>query len=118
MRQTYWKHSTGAGRYQIESSRWTAGRNVLVFVVLVGALASLAGYITDPARFFRSYLVAFAFTSFIGVAGFFFLQVQFLTGSAWSVTMRPIMENIGTSLPFVLLLFLPVAFGIRYIYTV
>jgi hypothetical protein len=26
--------------YQIESSRWTAGRNVLVFVVLVGVLAS------------------------------------------------------------------------------
>ncbi|HEV2201667.1 MAG TPA: hypothetical protein VGR73_17750 [Bryobacteraceae bacterium] len=116
MSQTHSTHSTGADRYQIETSRWTAGRNVLVFVVLVGALASLAGYLTDPARFFRSYLVAFAFTSFIGVAGFFFLQIQFLTGSAWSVTMRRIMENIVTTLPFGLLLFVPVAFGLRYLY--
>jgi len=116
MSQSHSTHSTGADLYQIESSRWTAGRNVLVFVVLVGALACLAGYLTDPARFFRSYLVAFAFTSFIGVAGFFFVQVQFLTGSAWSVTMRRIMENIMTTLPFGLLLFVPVAFGLRYIY--
>jgi hypothetical protein len=102
--------------YQIDSSRWTAGRNVLVFVVLVGALASLAGYVLDPARFFRSYLVAFSYTSFIGVAAFFFVMVQYLTGSAWSVTMRRIMENIMSTLPFGLLLFVPIAFGLRYLY--
>jgi hypothetical protein len=102
--------------YQIDSSRWTAGRTVLVFLVLVGVIACLAGYLLDPARFFRSYLVAFGYTSFVGIAAFFFVMIQFLTGSAWSVTMRRIMENIMSTLPFGLLLFVPIAFGLRYIY--
>jgi len=109
-------HTETADSYQIETSRWTAGRNVLVFVVLVGVLASAAGYLTDPARFFQSYLVAFCYTTFIGLGAFFFVMVQFLTGSAWSVTTRRIMENIMATLPAGLILFVPVAFGLRYIY--
>src|ERR1700722_5910790 len=100
--------------YQLDSSRWTTGRNVLVFVVLVGVLASTAGYLLDPARFFRSYLIAFSYTSFIGVAAFFFVMVQFLTGSAWSVTMRRIMENIMSTLPAGALLFVPLAVGLHH----
>src|ERR1700690_3550565 len=102
--------------YQIEANRWAAGRNVLVFVVLVGVLACAAGYLTDPARFFQSYLVAFCYTTFIGLGAFFFVMVQFLTGSAWSVTVRRIMENIMATLPVGAFLFLPIAFGLRYIY--
>jgi hypothetical protein len=109
-------HTETVDSYQIESSRWTAGRNVLVFVVLVGVLASAAGYLMDPARFFQSYLVAFCYTTFVGLGAFFFVQVQYLTGSAWSVTMRRVMENIMSTLPFGLILFVPIAFGLHYIY--
>ncbi len=109
-------HTETVDSYQIEASRWATGRNVLVFVVLVGVLASAAGYLTDPARFFQSYLVAFCYTTFIGLGAFFFVMVQFLTGSAWSVTMRRIMENIMATLPAGLILFVPVAFGLRYTY--
>ena len=34
-----------------------------------------------------------------GLGAFFFVMVQYLTGSAWSVTMRRIMENIMITLP-------------------
>jgi hypothetical protein len=64
--------------YQIESSRWTAGRNVLVFVVLVGVLASAAGYLTDPARFFRSYLIAFSYTSVVAASADLKFKAGFL----------------------------------------
>ena len=108
--------SHGTDNYQMELDRWNKGRNVLAFLTLASIVACIAGYALDPARFFRSYLVAFAFTSLTGIGAFFFVMVQYLTGSAWSVTMRRIMENIMSTLPFGLLLFVPVAFGLRYIY--
>ena len=100
----------------MELARWTTGRNVMAFAVLVSVGACVAGYISDPARFFRSYLVAFAFTSAIGIASLFFVMVQYLSGSAWSVSMRRIMENIMSTLPWGAVLFIPIAFGLKYIY--
>jgi len=109
-------HGTATDNYQLEHSRWQKGRNALVFAVLVSLLACVLGYLQDPARFGRSYLVAFAYTSCIGLGAFFFVQVQYLSGSAWSVTMRRIMENIMVTLPVGGILFLPIAFLLRDIY--
>ena len=106
-----------AGHYQLESARWSKGRNALVLAVLISIVACIAGYIQDPDRFFRSYLIAFCYTCAIGLACFFFVMVQFLSGSAWSVTMRRIMENIMVTLPVGALLFVPLAFGLNHIYS-
>src|SRR6185437_4444663 len=92
------------------------GRNVLVFAALLGIIGCIVGYITNPARLYQSYTVAFAYTSLLGLGALFFVMVQFLTGSAWSVTMRRIMENIMITLPVGLLLFIPIAMGIHEIY--
>ncbi len=105
-----------AGHYQLELARWSKGRNALVLAALISIVACIAGYIQDPDRFFRSYLVAFCYTCAIGLAAFFFVMVQFLSGSAWSVTMRRIMENIMITLPIGALLFVPIAFGLKHIY--
>ena len=112
------QHSTATqvDNYQMDLSRWTAGRNTLVFAALIGILACIAGYISNPARFFQSYTVAFTFTTFIGIGAFFFVMVQYLTGSAWSVTMRRIMENIMYTLPMGLVLFVPLIAGLHEIY--
>ena len=48
-----------AGHYQLESARWSKGRNALLLAALISIVACIAGYIQDPDRFFRSYLVAF-----------------------------------------------------------
>lgn len=103
--------------YQMEGSRWATGRNVLAFAALVGIIGCVAAYLQDPAHFFRSYIVAFAFVAATGLGAFFFVMVQFLSGSAWSVTVRRIMENIMFTLPFGALLFIPVAFGLKDIYS-
>jgi hypothetical protein len=110
-------HSHGDNSYQMETARWTMGRNVLAFAALLAIIGCIVGYLQDPTRFFRSYMVAFAFTAVIGLGSFFFVMVQYLTGSAWSVTVRRIMENIMFTLPFGALLFLPVAFGLKDIYS-
>src|SRR5450631_860265 len=109
--------TTQTDSYQMEMSRWTAGRNVLMLAALISIIACVAGYVTNPERFFRSYLVAFTFTSAIGLGAFFFVMVQYLSGSAWSVTMRRIMENIMVTLPVGAILFLPLVFGLKYVYS-
>ena len=69
-----------------------------------------------PTRFFQSYLVGFLFSIFLVLGGLFFLMVMFLTGSAWSVTMRRVVENMVVTLPFGLILAIPVLLGIRSLY--
>ena len=43
-------------------------------------------------------------------------MAQYLTGSAGSVTVRRIMENIMVTLPVGAILFLPIAFGLKHMY--
>jgi hypothetical protein len=116
MSQTHSHSATAVDNYQMDISRWNTGRNVLVFAALLGIIGCVAGYFTNPARLFQSYIVAFAYTTLIGLGAFFFVMIQFLTGSAWSVTMRRIMENVMITLPVGLLLFIPVAIGLNEIY--
>jgi hypothetical protein len=109
-------HAHQTDNYTLETARFNAGRNTLVFAALVSVIASAAGYAMDADRFFESYLVAFAFTTAIGLGAFFFVQVQYLTGSAWSVGMRRVMENVMTTLPVGLVLFLPLLLGLNHLY--
>jgi hypothetical protein len=102
--------------YQLDASRWAKGRNTLVLAVLISVVACVAGYLNDPVRFHQSYMVAFAYVAATGLGAFFFVMVQYLTGSAWSVTMRRIMENIMITLPAGAILFIPVALGLKDIY--
>ena len=102
--------------YQLETSRWSTGRNTLFFAALISVVACAAGYYQNPDRFFQSYIVAFAFTSAIGLGSFFFVMVMYLSGSAASVTVRRIMENIMVTLPVGAILFLPLIFGLKHVY--
>ncbi len=110
-------HQVQTDNYQLEASRWSTGRNVLMLAALISVVACAVGYIQEPARFFRSYTVAFCYTAAIGLGAFFFVMVQYLTGSAWSVTMRRIMENIMITLPVGAILFIPLAFGLKDVYS-
>ena len=110
------QHATDIHDYQIDPALWTRGRNAIAFVALISWIAAIAGYFLDPNRFFQSYLVGFLFTIFIPLGGLFFLMVMFLTGSAWSVTMRRVVENMVITLPFGLVLAIPVLLGIGSLY--
>lgn len=102
--------------FYLEEGLWQRGRNVLMFAVLASLLLGLFGYISDPVQFTRSYLVSFCFAMTIILGGTFFVMVQYLTGSAWSVTIRRFMENIIVTVPVGLILFVPVALGLPYLY--
>lgn len=102
--------------WRLDSGTWSKVRNVIVFAMLIGWLSSAAGYFTDPDRFFMSYLVGFLDVTLIPLGCLFFVMVMYLTGSAWSVTMRRFFETIMATIPVGALLFLPVVFGIHHLY--
>src|SRR5687768_16712851 len=102
--------------YQIDGDLWVRGRNGIAFVALISWIAAAAGFFLDPNRFFQSYLVGFLFTVFIPLGAMFFVMIQYLTGSAWSVPMRRIAENIMMTIPVGFLLFLPILLGVHNLY--
>lgn len=106
-----------ADNYQLPEAKWRTGRNTLLLVALLSWAALAAGYFTNPNRFFESYLVGFCFAAFTLLGCMFFVFIQYLTGSAWSVTLRRFMENMMISVPVGLLLFIPIAFGATHLYS-
>src|SRR5258705_1753432 len=88
------KHHQPADSYYIDPALWIRGRNVIVFIALVSWVAAITGLFSNPQRFYESYLVGFLFSVTIPLGALFFVMLQFLTGSAWSVPVRRIAENI------------------------
>ncbi len=82
-------------------------------VGIVGLLASAYGYTTDKSQFMFSYLTAFMFWVSISLGALFFTLVHYLANAKWSVVIRRISEAIGSTFSILLILFLPILFGIH-----
>ena len=64
----------------------------------------------------RSWLVGFIFWGGIGFGSIGVLMLQYLTGGAWGVVLRRVLEAGSRTLPVIFVLFLPIAFGLRSLY--
>jgi hypothetical protein len=85
-------------------------------VGVVGLLASGLGYFLDHDQFFFSYLVNFAFFSSIALASLFFVLLQHLTRSHWSVAIRRIPETFLSNIWIWALFIIPVILGMHSLY--
>jgi hypothetical protein len=94
----------------------TKYRNTAAFVGLLGIAACIAGWVLDPAQFYRSYLVGYFFWFGVSVGSLALLMVQHLTGGAWGMVIRRILEASSRTLPFMAVLFIPIIFGIPALY--
>lgn len=88
----------------------------LLLIGTVGLLITGVGYFTDREQFFHSYLLAFTFWTVLGLGGLFFTLLHFLTGSVWSVIIRRIPQAVMSTLPWMVLFFLPILFGMKELY--
>lgn len=102
--------------FTLDEGLWTKVRNIIVFLFLISAAATAAGYFVDPKQFFHSYLAGFVFSTRILLGALFFLLAGFLAGAAWNVTVRRFSETLVSCLPFGLILFIPIALGIPELY--
>src|SRR6185503_16857633 len=82
-----------------------------VFLVLL-----MVGALLDRAQFFHSYLVGYIFWVGITVGSLSLLLLQYLTGGAWGLLIRRVLEAATQTLPLMALLFIPIILGAHYIY--
>lgn len=83
----------------------------------VAALAmTLVGWATSPEQFYFSWLVAWVFCLSVTLGGLFFVQIQHLTRSRWSVVIRRIPEALIWSFPLLAVLGIPLLLGMHDLY--
>jgi hypothetical protein len=88
--------------------------------LIVGAIftAILAlGFFLGPRQiFFRSYLLAYVFWTGIALGCLAILMLQHLSGGGWGLVIRRVLESGTRTLPLMALLFVPIIFGMGYLY--
>lgn len=109
-------HHAHTDSFHLDEGLWTKVRNIIVFLFLVSAAATGAGYFIDSKQFFHSYLAGFMWATRILLGALFFLLAGYLAGAAWNVTVRRFSETMAACLPYGLVLFIPVALGIPELY--
>ncbi|MFN2511583.1 MAG: hypothetical protein ABR568_09085 [Pyrinomonadaceae bacterium] len=103
------------GAYSVppEVERWQQ-RALIVGVVFT--LLFAVGAFLDRAQFFHSYLVAYLFWTGIALGSLAILLLQHLTGGAWGLVIRRVLEAATRTIPLMAVLFIPIILGAHQIY--
>jgi hypothetical protein len=78
-------------------------------------VCALAGF-GNLTQLLRSYLVAYLFWVGGALGCLAILMIHHVTGGAWGVAIRRLLESGARTLPMMAVLFLPIAFGVRRLY--
>ena len=81
-----------------------------------GAVLCLLGLFLSPAYFFRAWLVGWVYWMGVTLGCCAIFMLHHLTRGAWGLVARRVLEAASRTLPALLVLFLPIAFGMRQIY--
>jgi len=89
-------------------------------LALIVGLVALAlcgiGVALNKAQFFQSYLFGYLFWFGIAVGCFSVVALHHLVGGGWGFVIQRILESGSRTLPLMLILFLPLFFGMRDLY--
>ena len=98
------------------SSRFDLSQRAAPVIGALLAAAALPGAWLAPKVFFAAWLAAAWFSLGIALGTLTWLWIHRLTGGAWGDTLRAPILRLGERLPRVLLLFVPLAFGLPLLY--
>jgi hypothetical protein len=87
------------------------------YVGAAGLVLSAIGLFTAPAVFWQSYLIGYVFWVGITLGSLAVLMIQHLTGGAWGLVARRVLEASTRNLPLMVLLFLPIAWKVPELYS-
>ncbi len=91
-------------------------QRIAMVVGVAGLALCAAGFAADREHFFKSYLLAYMFWIGIALGSLALSMVHHLSGGAWGVVIRRVLEAASRTLPFMALLFLPIVFGMHELY--
>jgi hypothetical protein len=97
-------------------SRISGLQRVALIVGVVGLGLCAMGFMGDREHFFRAWLMAYMVWFGVALGSMAWLMIQYLSGGAWGVVTRRIFEASSRTLPFMAVLFLPIALGIHDLY--
>lgn len=80
-----------------------------------GAICVLGAFLS-PDHFFRAYLAAYQFWLGLALGSLAIVMIYHLTGGAWGYLIRRILEAQMSTLPLLAILFIPLMFGLSYLY--
>jgi hypothetical protein len=107
---------TSASNSLADSPAWERFQRGAWIAGAAGLLIALVGAFVSPEQFFRSYLVAYLFWLGITLGSLAIVMLQHLTGGAWGLAIRRLLESCTRTLPWLALLFVPLVFGLRHLY--
>ena len=87
-----------------------------LLVGIVGLALCGAGMLFNREEFFRSYLLAYLFWIGIALGCLAIVMLHHLSGGAWGIVIRRLLESATRTLPLMALLFLPIVFGLSHLY--
>ncbi len=90
-------------------------RSRALVVGVVGLAGCALGFFLNSEQFFRSWLIAYLLFLSISLGSMAMVMIQHLSGGEWGV-FRRIFEASSRTLPLLVVLFLPVVFGIGALY--
>jgi hypothetical protein len=93
--------------------RW---QPIALSVGALGIAVSLVGFVSNRQQFFRSWLPSYLFWFSVVAGALAVLMLQYVTGGEWGLMIRRPLGAAARTMWVMLLLFLPIALGIREIY--
>jgi hypothetical protein len=109
--------STAAERPRLPTApEWQRLRQGALIAAGLGLLLCAVGALVNLDQFFRSWLVAFLFVLGITLGSLVLVMLQHLTGGAWGLVLRRLLESAARCLPLVALFFIPIALGVTHLY--
>jgi hypothetical protein len=88
-----------------------------LIVGLIGLAACAAGAFFNLDQFFRSYLIAFLFWGGLSMGCISALMMYHAAGGNWGFVSRRLLESATRMMPFVLVMLIPILFGLHSLYS-
>ena len=104
-----------AQEYRTPDSVGRLQRNALV-AGGIGLLLCIVAAMKAPQIFFPSYLMGYMLVLGLALGSLGLLMLQHLTGGHWGIVIRRPLESATRTLPLLAILFLPIVFGMKYLY--
>ena len=79
-------------------------------------IISIIGAFFSPGDFYRSYLMGYLLWISITLGSLAVVMLQYVTGGAWGIISRRALESATQTLPLLVILFIPLCFGLHYLY--
>lgn len=89
---------------------------VSLALALLGVILLVIGIFVDPARTAFAYLAVYVYLVSIAVGALLFLMICHAMRAGWPVAVRRLVEAIVKTQPLLLVLFIPILFGLRALY--